>query len=72
MSCAHLFAIVFLDDMLIFSSTWQEHVIGGGEYKIDLEKIEAIVKWQESTRLFFERVWVHFGIPCSIISDKNT
>ena len=28
-------------------------------------KIEAIVK------LFFERVWVHFGIPQSIISDQD-
>jgi len=28
-------------------------------------KVEAIVE------LFFERVWVHFGIPHSIISDQD-
>ena len=27
---------------------------------------------QEATNLFFEQVWVHFGIPRSIILDKDT
>jgi hypothetical protein len=27
---------------------------------------------QEATNKFFEQVWVHFGIPRSIISDKDT
>jgi hypothetical protein len=30
------------------------------------------IKGQEATNLFFEQVWVHFGIPRSIISDKDT
>ena len=25
-----------------------------------------------TAKLFFERVWVHFGIPQSIISDRNS
>jgi hypothetical protein len=31
-----------------------------------------IIKGQESTNMFFEHVWVHFGIPRSIISNKDT
>lgn len=27
---------------------------------------------QEATNLFFGQVWVHFGIPRSIISDRDT
>jgi hypothetical protein len=23
-----------------------------------------------TTRLFFENIWVHFGLPCTIISDR--
>jgi hypothetical protein len=30
------------------------------------------IKNQEATNIFFEQVWVHFGIPRSIISDKDT
>jgi hypothetical protein len=30
------------------------------------------IKGQEVASLFFERVWVHFGIPRSIISDRDT
>jgi hypothetical protein len=30
------------------------------------------IKGQEATNMFFEQVWVHFGIPRSIISDKDT
>jgi hypothetical protein len=28
------------------------------------------IKGQEATNMFFEQVWVHFGIPRSIISDR--
>ena len=30
------------------------------------------INGQEATNLFFGQVWVHFGIPRSIISDKDT
>jgi hypothetical protein len=30
------------------------------------------IKGQEATIMFFEHVWVHFGIPSSIISDRDT
>ena len=30
------------------------------------------IKGQEATNMFFEQVWVHFGIPRSIISDMDT
>jgi hypothetical protein len=30
------------------------------------------IKGQEVARLFFESVWVHFGIPRSIIFDRDT
>jgi hypothetical protein len=30
------------------------------------------IKGQEATNMFFEQVWVHFGIPRSIISDRDT
>jgi hypothetical protein len=30
------------------------------------------IKDQEETNLFFEQVWVHFGKPRSIISDRDT
>jgi hypothetical protein len=29
------------------------------------------IKGQEATKLFFEQIWVHFGIPRSIISDRD-
>jgi hypothetical protein len=30
------------------------------------------IKGQEEENLFFEQVWMHFGIPRSIISDRDT
>jgi hypothetical protein len=30
------------------------------------------IKGQEATNMFFEQVWVHFGVPRSIISDRDT
>ena len=30
------------------------------------------INGQEVENLFFEKVWVHFGIPRSIISDSDT
>jgi hypothetical protein len=30
------------------------------------------IKEQEEKNMFFEQVWVHFGIPRSIISDRDT
>jgi hypothetical protein len=30
------------------------------------------IKGQEKASEFFEQVWVHFGIPRSIISDMDT
>jgi len=27
---------------------------------------------EKTTKLFFEHVWVHFGLPISIISDRDT
>jgi hypothetical protein len=30
------------------------------------------IKGQEAKNMFFEKVWVHFGIPRRIISDKDT
>jgi hypothetical protein len=30
------------------------------------------IKGQEAKNLFFEQVWVNFGIPRSIISDRDT
>jgi hypothetical protein len=30
------------------------------------------IKGQEAANLFFEHVWVHFGIPRSIISNRDT
>jgi hypothetical protein len=30
------------------------------------------IKGQPAANLFFEQVWVHFGIPRSIISDRDT
>jgi hypothetical protein len=30
------------------------------------------IKGQEETYMFIEMVWVHFGIPRSIISDMDT
>jgi hypothetical protein len=30
------------------------------------------IRGKEATTMFFEQVWVHFGIPRSIISDKDT
>ena len=27
---------------------------------------------EETTKLFFEHVWVHFGLPKSIISDRDS
>jgi hypothetical protein len=30
------------------------------------------IKEQEEKTMFFEQVWVHFGIPRSIISDRDT
>jgi hypothetical protein len=30
------------------------------------------IKGQDATNMFFEKVWVHFGIPRSIISDRDT
>jgi hypothetical protein len=30
------------------------------------------IKGQDATIMFFEKVWVHFGIPRSIISDRDT
>jgi hypothetical protein len=28
-------------------------------------------QWTDTAKLFFERVWVHFGIPQTIISDRD-
>jgi hypothetical protein len=33
---------------------------------------KIIIRGQEATRIFFEYVWVHFGIPKSIISGRDT
>jgi hypothetical protein len=30
------------------------------------------IKGQEVANMFFEQVWVHFGIPKRIISDQDT
>jgi hypothetical protein len=30
------------------------------------------IKGQEATNMFFEQVWVRFGIPRRIISDRDT
>jgi hypothetical protein len=30
------------------------------------------IKGQEAANMFFEQVWVHFGIPRSIISNRDT
>jgi len=30
------------------------------------------ISGKEATNLFFGQVWVHFGIPRSIISDRDT
>ena len=27
---------------------------------------------EQTTKLFFEHVWVHFGLPTSIVSDRDT
>ena len=27
---------------------------------------------ESTTKLFFERVWVHFGIPQTIVSDRDS
>jgi hypothetical protein len=31
-----------------------------------------IIGGQEGPNIFFEQVWMHFGIPMSIILDKDT
>jgi len=33
---------------------------------------KKIISGQEATNLFFGHVWIHFGIPRSIISDMDT
>ena len=35
-----------------------------------MEACKKNITTQDTAKLFFERVWVHFGIPQSIISDK--
>ena len=31
-----------------------------------------MISVEETTKLFFEHVWVHFGLPKSIISDRDS
>jgi hypothetical protein len=33
---------------------------------------ENTISGQEATNMFFKQVWVHFGMPRSIILDKDT
>jgi hypothetical protein len=35
-------------------------------------RCKKTIKGQDATILIFERVWVHFGIPRRIISNKDT
>jgi hypothetical protein len=43
-----------------------------------LAKMAILVAWKKSitaeatTKLFFERVWVHFGLPKTIVSDRDS
>ena len=33
---------------------------------------EKIITAEQTTELYFQHVWVHFGLPTSIVSDRDS